>query len=90
MKTYSSPARGRFVRKSAHMVIDFRLYSFRAYRANFHGGIVFDVQQQDGVAEFRRDLVRIEEVEEDHFVAVIAERFDDLDDRVRDRRRNRR
>ncbi len=46
-------------------------------------GVVFDVLQQHRIAELRREFIRIENVEQHHFVAAIAQRLDHLDDLLR-------
>ena len=81
MKTYSSPAAAA-LSESACMCwsIFCPVFVARVFRRNFHGGFVFDIQQQHGIAELRGDFVRVEQMEHDDFVAAIAQRLDDFDD----------
>ena len=69
-----------------------RRYSLRAYSGETSSDCVgvLHVDEQHGIAKFRLDLLRVEQVEQDDFVAAIAQRLDGLDDRLRAARRNRR
>ena len=62
-----------------------RRYSLRAYSGETSSDlVVFSmIEEQHGVAELRLDLLRIEHMKQDHFIAAIAQRLDGLDDDVR-------
>ena len=53
----------------------------RILRGHFErfGGL-FQVVEQYGFPEHRLDFLRVEQMEQDHFITVVAQRFDGLDD----------
>jgi hypothetical protein len=73
MRKYSMPAR---------RVADLRaVFGAGVLRSHFETALVFHVEQQNGFAENRLDLMRIEHVKQDHLIAPEPQRLDSLDDR---------
>ena len=53
------------------------------FRRHFQAALVFHIEQQHRLAELRLDLLRIQHVQQDHFVAPEPQRLYRLDDRLR-------
>src|ERR1019366_5388762 len=83
-ETVIQTGRPRLFGKQTHMLVDLHLVLVaRVIRRDFHGGIVFHILQQDGVAKLRREFVRIQNMEQHHFVAAVPQGLDYLDDLLR-------